>query len=99
MYWKTEFEEFQSVCPGSGQPDQAKLTIQMSTGDRVVEMKSLKYYLQSFRDVGIFHEHFTNKILDDLVKACKPRWARVEAIMNPRGGISTTVTAEYEKKK
>ena len=80
-------------------PDFAIIKVLYSPRKWCLELKSFKMYIVSYRDVGIFHEHFTNKILDDLVKACKPRWARVEAIMNPRGGISTTVTAEYEKKK
>ena len=55
-------------------------------------------YIVSYRNVGIFHEHLVNKILDDVVKACRPRWAKVEGIINPRGGIETTVVAEYRKK-
>jgi 7-cyano-7-deazaguanine reductase len=62
-----------------------------------IELKSLKLYLQQYRMVGVFYEELTNKILDDLVAACSPRWMRVESRWNPRGGISTTVTVEHKK--
>jgi 7-cyano-7-deazaguanine reductase len=64
-----------------------------------LELKSFKLYLVSYRNVGIFHEHLVNKVLDDILKACKPRWAKVEGIVAPRGGIQTTVVAEYSSKK
>ncbi|MFH1753873.1 MAG: NADPH-dependent 7-cyano-7-deazaguanine reductase QueF, partial [Candidatus Omnitrophota bacterium] len=60
-----------------------------------VELKSFKLYIVSYRDVGIFHEHAVNKILDDFVEACKPRWAHIRMVFNSRGGITTTVEAEY----
>jgi len=91
--------EFTSVCPRTGQPDFGKLVFTYCPGELCVELKALKFYLQSYRDKGIFYEHATNTILDDFVRACSPRWARVVAAMNPRGGISTTVTCEYKAPK
>ena len=88
--------EFTSVCPKTGQPDFGTLTITYSPAANCVELKSLKLYLQQFRNEGIFYEHATNRILDDLVAVTEPRWMRLKAAFTPRGGISTTVTAEYE---
>ena len=90
-------EEFTCVCPATGQPDFARLTVQYIPGKKIVESKSLKFYLWSFRDEGVFHEHVTNVILDDLVSALKPRWCKVTAEFAVRGGISITVDAEYRK--
>jgi 7-cyano-7-deazaguanine reductase len=90
-------EEFTCVCPATGQPDYAKLTIQYIPDKRIVESKSLKLYLWSYRDEGAFHEHVTNVILDDLVSALKPRWCKVTADFSVRGGISITIDAEYKK--
>ncbi len=87
--------EFTSLCPVTGQPDFAHITITYIPDQRCLESKSLKLYLGSFRNTGMFHEEITNRILDDLVAACKPRWARVRGRMNPRGGISIEVTAEH----
>ena len=87
--------EFTSVCPKTGQPDFGTITISYSPAAKCVELKSLKLYLQQFRNEGIFYEHATNRILDDLVAVTEPRWMRLEAAFTPRGGISTTVTAEY----
>ncbi len=92
-----EIPEFTCICPKTGLPDFAVIRISYGPAKHCLELKSLKMYIVSYRDLGIFHEHLTNKILDDVVKACAPRWAKVEAIMNPRGGIGTTVTAEYKK--
>ena len=89
--------EFTSVCPVTGQPDFAKILIQYIPDRQCIESKSLKLYLGSFRNRGMFHEEITNRILDDLVHSCEPRWARVKGIMNPRGGISIVVTAEYTR--
>jgi 7-cyano-7-deazaguanine reductase len=88
--------EFTSVCPKTGQPDFGTLTLIYSPAAKCVELKSLKLYLQQFRNEGIFYEHATNRILDDLVAATEPRWMRLKAAFTPRGGISTTITAEYE---
>ena len=87
--------EFTSLCPVTGQPDFAVITITYVPHLRCVESKSLKLYLGAFRNVGMFHEEITNRILDDVVAACGPRWAKVKGAMNPRGGISIDVTAEY----
>lgn len=86
------------ICPKTGLPDFATIKISYGPDKDCLELKSLKMYIVSYRNVGIFHEHLVNKILDDIVKACHPRWARVEGIINPRGGIETTVTAEYRMK-
>jgi len=89
-------DEFTCVCPATGQPDFAKLTIQYIPDKRILESKSLKLYLWSFRNQGAFHEHVTNAILDDLVEALSPRWCKVTADFSVRGGISITVEAEYK---
>ena len=90
-------EEFTCVCPATGQPDFARLAIQYIPDKRIVESKSLKLYLWSYRDEGVFHEHVANMILDDLVSALKPRWCKVTADFAVRGGISITIDAEYKK--
>jgi len=90
-------DEFTCVCPATGQPDFARLTIQYIPDKRIVESKSLKLYLWSYRDEGVFHEHVANVILDDLVSALKPRWCKVTADFSVRGGISITIDAEYKK--
>ncbi|WP_460185497.1 preQ(1) synthase [Thermopirellula anaerolimosa] len=87
--------EFTSVCPKTGQPDFGTMTIFYVPSQLCVELKSLKLYLQAYRNVGIFYEHVTNRILDDLVGVLHPRWMRVIADFRPRGGITTKVTAEY----
>ncbi len=91
-------EEFTCVCPMTGQPDFAKITIQYIPDQKIVESKSLKLYLWSFRNEGVFHEHVTNIILDDLVAALKPRWCKVSAQFAVRGGIGITVDAEFKNK-
>ena len=90
-------DEFTCVCPATGQPDFARLTIQYIPDKKIVESKSLKLYLWSYRDEGVFHEHVANVILDDLVSALKPRWCKVTADFSVRGGISITIDAEYKK--
>jgi 7-cyano-7-deazaguanine reductase len=87
--------EFTSLCPKTGQPDFGTLTIVYTPAARCVELKSLKFYLQSFRNEGIFYEHVTNAILDDLVAVLAPRWMQVEASFNPRGGMTEKVIAEH----
>lgn len=89
--------EFTCLCPKTGQPDFARLTIKYTPHKSLVESKSLKLYLASFRNEGTFHEHVTNVILDDLVQAMAPRWCRVNAEFAVRGGIAITVEAEYKK--
>lgn len=90
-------EEFTCVCPMTGQPDYAKIKIQYIPDKKIIESKSVKLYLWSFRNEGVFHEHVTNVILDDLVAALKPRWCKVNAEFSVRGGIGITVDAEYRK--
>jgi 7-cyano-7-deazaguanine reductase len=87
--------EFTSVCPRTGQPDFGTLTITYIPQKKCVELKSLKLFLQSFRNQGIFYEHVTNTILDDLAAATQPRWLKVVAAFSARGGITETVTAEF----
>lgn len=87
--------EFTSVCPVTGQPDFAVIDITYVPDRSCLESKALKLYLFSFRNLGMFHEEITNRILEDIVAAVHPRWARVRGIMNPRGGISIDVVAEH----
>src|SRR5208283_4726859 len=87
--------EFTCICPKTALPDFALVKVSYKPAKVCLELKSLKLYLVKYRNVGIFHEHLVNKLLDDLVKASHPRWMRVEVIMNPRGGITTTVSTEY----
>ncbi len=89
--------EFTCLCPATGQPDFATITIRYVPDRRIVESKSLKLYLWSFRDEGHFHEHVTNMILDDLVAALDPIRCEVLGAFNVRGGISITVEANYER--
>lgn len=90
--------EFTCICPKTGLPDFATIKVSYGPSKVCLELKSLKLHLVEYRDVGIFHEHLVNKLMDDFVKACRPRWMRIEVVMNPRGGIATTVSAEYPKK-
>jgi 7-cyano-7-deazaguanine reductase len=87
--------EFTSVCPKTGQPDFGTLTFTYTPDQKCVELKSLKLYLQRFRNEGIYYEHVTNRILDDLVAVLQPRRMTIVAAFTPRGGISTSVTATY----
>ena len=87
--------EFTSVCPKTGLPDFGEIRIQYVPGDRCIELKALKYYLLEFRNKGIFYEAVTNQILDDLVSACAPRRMTVTGAFSARGGITTTVVAEF----
>lgn len=90
-----ESPEFTCLCPISGQPDFAHISITYVPDKLCVELKSVKLYLWSYRQEGAFHEAVTNKILDDLVRACSPRNMTVKADFNVRGGIHTTVTASF----
>lgn len=87
--------EFTSVCPKTGQPDFGTLTITYTPNKWCVELKSLKFYLQSFRNQGIYYEHVTNTVLDDLVAVVQPRWMKLEAAFNARGGMTETITAKF----
>jgi 7-cyano-7-deazaguanine reductase len=88
--------EFTSLCPKTGQPDFGTITITYVPDRLCVELKSLKLYLQGYRNQGIFYESVVNRLLDDFVAACRPRRCRVAGAFTPRGGISTTVTCVYE---
>jgi 7-cyano-7-deazaguanine reductase len=91
--------EFTSLCPKTGQPDFGTITYSYTPADLCVELKSLKLYLQRFRDQGIFYEAAVNRLLDDFVKACRPRRCKVVGAFTPRGGITTTVTCTHEATK
>jgi 7-cyano-7-deazaguanine reductase len=91
------YPEFTCLCPKTGLPDFATIYIDYVPDKECLELKSLKEYFISFRNVGIFHEHLVNKILEDIVAACKPRYAKVVGEINVRGGIKTTVSAEFNK--
>jgi 7-cyano-7-deazaguanine reductase len=90
--------EFTSVCPKTGQPDFGEIQIRYIPDGSCIELKSLKFYLQEYRNRGIFYEAATNQILDDLVAACQPRQMTVTGAFSARGGITTTVVAEYPRR-
>jgi 7-cyano-7-deazaguanine reductase len=92
-----ETDEFTFVCPWTGLPDFARLTIRYVPNKLLVELKSLKYYLTSFRNVGILQEHAINRILNDLVKLIKPAAMTIEAEYKERGGIKTKASVKYEE--
>lgn len=92
---RCETPELTCLCPVTGQPDFATVTITYVPDEKLVELKSLKLYLWSYRDEGAFHEAITNRILDDLVAAIAPRHMTVTTLWNVRGGITTTVTASH----
>ncbi len=92
-----ENPEFTCVCPKTGLPDFANITIQYNPDKWCVELKSFKLYLLFYRNIGIFHEHVINKVLDDFVNACKPRCVSIKGEFNTRGGIKTTVSGEYKR--
>lgn len=91
-----EAAEFTSLCPKTGQPDFATITFEYIPDKLCVELKSLKLYLHSFRNDGIFYENVTNKILDDLIQVLHPRYMLITAEFNVRGGISSVIEVEYE---
>ena len=95
---RMEIPEFTCLCPMTGQPDFATLTLEYVPDRACVELKSLKLYVWSYRNEGAFHEAVTNRILGDLVRATKPRYMRLEAKFNVRGGIYTSVAVEHRKK-
>jgi 7-cyano-7-deazaguanine reductase len=90
------YPEFTSLCPKTGQPDFGTITFSYTPAARCVELKSLKLYMQGFRNQGIFYEGVVNRLLDDFVAACRPRRCKVVGAFTPRGGITTTVTCAYE---
>ncbi len=93
----TTTDEFTSVCPFSGLPDFARITVRYVPDRLCLELRSLKYYLLSYRNVGIWYEHLVNRMLEDLAAACAPRRMTVEIACNPRGGLGSTVTASYDR--
>ena len=90
--------EFTCLCPISGYPDFAEIRVKYIPDKHIIELKSLKLYINRFRDQFIFHEEAVNRILDDLVKVCHPRWMEVVGDFNPRGNVKTVVRAEHKKK-
>ena len=93
---KINLPEFTCLCPKTGQPDFAKLFLEYIPDKKCVELKSLKMYIWSFRDEGAFHEAVTNQILDDLVNAINPKYIKLKAVFNVRGGVYTTVVCDYK---
>ena len=89
--------EFTSVCPKTQQPDFGTIEIEYVADELCIELKSLKLYLQGYRDIGVFYEDVVNRILDDLVAACQPRRMKVTGEVAPRGGMHSIVTAEHVK--
>jgi 7-cyano-7-deazaguanine reductase len=96
---KFEIPEFTCICPFSDFPDFATIRLEYSPHQRCIELKSLKLYINSWRDVKVFHEHVINMILEDFVKACDPLGVEIEGDFNVRGNIKTTVSASYRKHK
>ncbi len=91
-----DIPEFTCICPKTGLPDFARIVIRYIPDEFCLELKSLKMYTIFYRNVGIFNENVVNRILEDCVKSCKPRWMSVDGEFNARGGIKTTVNAEYK---
>ncbi|MFQ6617429.1 MAG: preQ(1) synthase [Fidelibacterota bacterium] len=92
-------DEFTSVCPRSGLPDFAKIIIKYVPDRKCIELKSLKYYFLSYRNVGMFYEHIVNRMLQDLVEVCRPVRMNITGDFKTRGGLHTTVEASYERGK
>jgi 7-cyano-7-deazaguanine reductase len=90
--------EYTSICPRTGLPDFGTITIHYLPNKRCLELKSLKYYILAYRNLGIFYENAVNRILDDVAKACRPKWAVVQGEFSTRGGMRTTVEARYPRK-
>jgi len=96
---KFDTSEFTCICPKTGLPDFASIFIEYCPRENCIELKSFKEYLLAYRNLGVFHEHVINRMLDDLVRACEPGCMKVKGIFGVRGGITTTVEAEYCKDK
>jgi 7-cyano-7-deazaguanine reductase len=92
-------DEFTAVCPWSGLPDFATITVDYIPGKVCIELRSLKYYLLSYRNVGIYQEHAVNRILEDLVRCARPRWMKLTADYRIRGGVHTVASREYNAPK
>ena len=93
---KITMPEFTCLCPKTGQPDFAKLFLEYVPSEKCIELKSLKMYIWSYRNEGAFHEAVTNQILDDLVKTVKPKYIKLKAVFNVRGGVYTTVICDHK---
>lgn len=91
--------EFTCICPKTSLPDFAHLFIEYSPRKWCVELKSFKEYVMAYRNIGIFHEHVINRMLEDIVRAAGPKWIKVKGVFNARGGITTTVEAEFRVRK
>ncbi len=91
-------DEFTAVCPWSGLPDFGTIRVEYIPGRSIIELRSFKYYLLSYRSVGIYQEHLVNRILDDLVRCARPKWMRVVADYKVRGGLHTVVSREYRSR-
>ena len=89
--------EFSCVCPRTGLPDFGTISIIYNPNQHIVELKSLKLYIVKYRNIGVFHEHVTNQIMDDFSKACKPKKICVSGNFNPRGGIKTSISVKNDK--
>lgn len=96
---RIEQPEFTSVCPISALPDFGRITVRYVPAGKIVELKSLKYYLLQYRNVGAFYEHLVNQILDDLVAVLSPRFMEIVGTFTPRGGITTTVSVTHGKEE
>ena len=96
---RIEAPEFTCVCPRTGHPDFASLTLEYVPAKKCLELKAYKLYIHAWRNVGIFHEEVTNRIADDLLKALKPSWLRLTGAYHAHGGISTTVVVEEGRRK
>ena len=94
-----EIPEFTCICPKTGLPDFAIIHVEYIPARECIELKSFKEYIFAYRSIGIFHEHVVNRLMDDFVKACQPRWAKIRGVFNQRGGIQTTVEREYHLKR
>lgn len=94
---RIEIPEFTSVCPKTGLPDFGALTVQYVPHKHCLELKSLKMYILAYRNMGIFYENAVNRILDDIVAACRPVWATVRGEFNPRGGMKSVVEAHFPR--
>ena len=92
-----EIPEFTSLCPKTGQPDFGTIIIRYEPAQRCLELKSLKEYIQAYRNLGIFYENAVNRILEDVVCSCRPVWAAVRGEFNPRGGLQSVVEARYPR--
>lgn len=92
-----DIPEFTCICPKTGLPDFAVIKIEYSPDKYCIELKSFKMYTIFYRNIGIFHEHLINRMLGDFVGAARPRWAKISGVFNPRGGITTMVSAEWRR--